>query len=333
MAEKQLQSERLSISQHLISGKKFKFVLITVLLSILGYFLFTLWAGWENVLNTVKQAGFIGILSAFVLSLMNYALRFSRWQYFLHTLGYSIPWKESLKIYMAGFSLTTTPGKSGEALRGVFLKDFGVPFRKSFGAFLSERTSDLISVTIMASAGLWIYPAGKPVLFLVVLVMGFLFFAVRKDTWLQKMEKIAKKILPEKFALSIEFFLEIVKSFRVCFTARVLFVTLLLGVAAWTIEAMALYYLLHLLGYGISPITAIFIYGFSLVVGGITLLPGGLGGAEITMIQLLILQNVPASAAVAVTLTIRITSLWFSVLLGMAILLKKNYWGSLTNLK
>jgi uncharacterized protein (TIRG00374 family) len=59
------------------------------------------------------------------------------------------------------------------------------------------------------------------------------------------------------------------------------------------------------------------------VIGGITLLPGGLGGAEVTMLQLLVLQNIPAPIAVAATLIIRLTSLWFSVFLGM-IALPKN---------
>jgi len=95
------------------------------------------------------------------------------------------------------------------------------------------------------------------------------------------------------------------------------------GVIAWTAEAVALYCLLHMLGFDVSLLSAIFIYGFSLVIGGITLLPGGLGGAEVTMLQLLILNDVTASAAVAVTIVIRLTTLWFSVFLGLCALPKK----------
>lgn len=297
--------------------------MITILMSIICYFLFTIWAGWENVLAAVKQVGYLGIAVALGLSLINFAMRFLRWHYFLNVLGYSIPWAPSLRIFMAGFSLTTTPGKTGEAIRGVFLKDYGVPFRKTFGAFLAERTSDLLSVSVLASAGLWLYPAARPVLLIVAGVIGFLFFAVRKDSWLLALERLAKRAFSEKFAHVIEFFLETVRSFRSCFTTKVMTTGLILGVTAWICEAMALMYLVHLLGYEISPMTAIFIYGFSLVIGGITLLPGGLGGAEVTMIQLLILQSIPAAIAVAVTLVIRLTSLWFAVLLGM-IALPKN---------
>lgn len=321
MLEKQ--HEEIQLHQHIINGKKFQVVLYTVLLSILGYFLFTLWAGWENVVNAIKQVGPLGISVALILSLINYAMRFLRWHYFLHVLGYSIPWLQSLRIFMAGFSLTTTPGKTGEAIKGVFLKDYGVPFRKSFGAFLSERLSDLLAVTILASAGLWLYPAARPILLIVAAMIGFLLIAINKHSWLKALENLAKKILPKKFAHTIDFFLATIDSFRCCYTPKALLISLMCGIIAWTVEAMALMYIVHLLGFEISPLTAIFIYAFSLVIGGITLLPGGLGGAELTMLKLLTLQNIPTAMAVAATLVIRLTSLWFAVFLGM-IALPKN---------
>jgi glycosyltransferase 2 family protein len=308
--------------EHFIQGKKFKIVIITVLMSILGYFLFTLWGGWQNVLQAFRQLGWFGIAVALGLSLINLAMRFLRWQYFLRTLGYAIPWKPSLRIYIAGFSLTTTPGKTGEALRGVFLKDYGVPFRKTFGAFLSERTSDLLSVAIISSSGLLIYPETRPIFLLVGGMITFIFFAVQKDSWIHWLETVLKRILPARWMSNVEFFLETLLSFRSCFTSKVLATTLIFGVLAWSAEAMALLYIVHLLGHDISVVEALFIYGFSLVIGGITLLPGGLGGAELTMFQLLMRQGIPSSIAVTATLVIRLTSLWFSVFLGMLTLPK-----------
>lgn len=317
-----MQKDHDQFHTHIISGNRFKLVLLVVLLSIIGYFLFTLWAGWENVWDAIKQVGPSGIIIALCLSLFNFSLRFLRWQYFLNILGYKIPWKPSLRIYMAGFSLTTTPGKTGEALRGVLLKDYNVPLRKSFGAFLSERTSDLLSVALLASVGLWIYPPVRPILLLVFILISTLFITLQKESWIKAGERLAKKLFPERFAHVVEFLFEMVLSFRSCFTPKVLATAILLGVIAWTAEAIALWYLTHLLGYNLGFLQAVFIYGFSLVIGGITLLPGGLGGAEVTMLQLLTLQNIPPGAAVAITLVIRLTSLWFSVLLGMIALPK-----------
>lgn len=315
------------LHKHLLSGWRFKALLLTVLLSIIGYFLFTLWGGWGNVVGALSRVGIRGILLALFLSLVNYFLRFMRWQLFLKTLGHQIPWAKSLRIYISGFSLTTTPGKTGEALRGVFLKDYGVPFRKSFGAFLAERFSDLMAVSILASGGLWIYPQVRPVLFIVLGMFVLLLLTIQKDKWLHGLEKLAKRQLPERFAKSVEFVLEMVIAFRSCFKMGVLLAAIALGVCAWMAEAIALYALVHFVGYEINLITAAFVYGFSLVIGGITLLPGGLGGAEVTMLQLLMLHGIIPSVAVALTLVVRLTTLWFSVILGLIVLPKKQiFW-------
>lgn len=309
---------------HLIGGWRLKALILTVIMSVIGYFLFTLWAGWQGVAQAISQVGFLGITLALCLSLFNYFLRFLRWQLFLKVLGHSIPWLPSFQIFMSGFSLTTTPGKTGEAIKGIFLKDYGVPFRKSFGAFLSERTSDLLSVAILAAGGLWIHPESRPILLVVIAILILFLIAVQRDSWLYALERLAKKVLPVRFAHVAEFVLDTIMSFRNCFSLPILLAGIFLGVTAWTAEAVALYSLLHFLHYDIDLITAIFIYGFSLVIGGITLLPGGLGGAEITMLQLLMMQEIPASVAVAVTLVIRLTSLWFSVFLGLIALPKKH---------
>nr|MBA3816369.1 flippase-like domain-containing protein [Parachlamydiaceae bacterium] len=225
--------------------------------------------------------------------------------------------------YLAGFSLTITPGKSGEALRSIFLKDHNVSFRKSFGAFFSERLSDLISVIVLASSGLWMHPDGRPILIIVAAIVIFLLYAIQKETWIRGIERMARKTLPLRFSNIIEFSLEMLIAFRSCFTPRILISGMVLGVLAWGLQGLALYYILEKLNFNIDLLTSLFIYGFSLLVGALTLLPGGLGGTEVTMVKLLTLHNVPASSAVAVTLIIRLATLWFSVILGILALPKK----------
>jgi len=93
-----------------------------------------------------------------VMSLLNYGLRFMRWQQYLGALAHPMPWRPSARIYLAGFALTTTPGKAGEALRGVLLKRWHVPYTHSLAAFLSERLSDLAAIVLLAFFGLSLYP-------------------------------------------------------------------------------------------------------------------------------------------------------------------------------
>ncbi len=64
---------------------------------------------------------------------------------------------------------------------------------------------------------------------------------------------------------------------------------------------------------------AVAIFVFATLAGGLTGAPGGVGGAEAAMIALLTLDGVPLDAAVAATAIIRLTTLWFALLLGLAI--------------
>jgi uncharacterized protein (TIRG00374 family) len=74
-------------------------------------------------------------------------------------------------------------------------------------------------------------------------------------------------------------------------------------------------------GIDISIGTAIFIYAFAILVGAVTLIPGGLLATEGTMASLLVLLKVPAAEAILATLITRLATLWFAVLLGLVITL------------
>ncbi len=136
------------MTDNVLSGWRFRALLLIVLLSAIGYLGFSLWGGWRDVVAALVRVGFIGTTIALALSLVNYGLRFVRWQKFLALLGHRIPHQESLRIYIAGFGLTILPGKAGEAIRSVFLKHHGVTYPESLAAFFSEHFSNLISMLI-----------------------------------------------------------------------------------------------------------------------------------------------------------------------------------------
>lgn len=69
-------------------------------------------------------------------------------------------------------------------------------------------------------------------------------------------------------------------------------------------------------------VTALFVYAFALLVGGLSFLPGGLGSREATMIGLLSLRSLPAEAA-AITAT-----LWFALSLGAVFLARQKTMGT-----
>jgi len=301
----------------------FRPLFITITVAIIVYFLFILWGGWESTLSAVKTIGVLPICLALMLSCINYGLRFTRWQMYLSKLGHHPPVLLSLRLYIAGFALTATPGKAGEAIRSLFLKKEGIPVNHTLGAFFGERMSDLLSVVILAMSGLWLYPQTRISIGIVAFLILFVVYAIQKDRWLKRIEKWATFLLPKRLAHIAESLFDMMLSFRSCFETTILLKGTFLGVLAWGAEGLAFYLILQSTGAEISLLTVEFIYGFGLLIGAITFLPGGLGGAEITMSQLLILNGIEPSIAIASTLIIRITTLWFSVLLGLIALPRK----------
>ncbi|HUX89843.1 MAG TPA: lysylphosphatidylglycerol synthase transmembrane domain-containing protein [Gallionellaceae bacterium] len=300
-----------------MQGWRFRAMLLIVLLSAIGYLAFSLWGGWHEVVAALGKVGIAGTLIALSLSLVNYLVRFVRWQKFLAKLGHAVYWPESLRIYIAGFGLTILPGKTGEAIRSVFLKKHQVSYPESLAAFFSDQFSNLISMMLLVSVGLWAYPQAQPV----IIVLGGIILAVllflQQSQWLKSLETFAQRKFPAKFSQLITSSIEIVLHSKRCFSLTMLLYGISLGLIAWGAEGVAFYYIMHLLGNDMGLQTALFIYAFSMLVGAISFLPGGLGGTEATMVALLMLNNIDQPHAVAATVLIRLATLWFAVALGV----------------
>lgn len=291
-------------------------LILVVLLSVAGYLGFVLWSGWAEVTAAIAQVGWLMTGVALLLSLLNYGLRFVRWQLYLAQLGHTLPWREHFRIYMAGFSMTIVPGKVGETIRSVFLKAHGVDYAKSVAVFFSEQASNLISMVILAAFGVWVYPAAQP--FVLILSAALLagLVVLQQAKLLAMLDQFAQRWLPVKLARVSHAAFTTIAHAGQCLRFPVLSLGLAIGVVAWGAEGVALYFMLHSLGSDISLQTTLFIYAFSMLVGAISFLPGGLGGVEATMIGLLMLNQLDQAHAVAVTLLIRLTTLWFAIALG-----------------
>ena len=281
----------------------------------LGYLGFALWGGWREVGQAIRQVGAPGIGLALALALLNYGLRFVRWQLYLARLGHPGPWRPSLRIYLAGFALTTTPGKVGEALRGVLLQRWGVPYPHSFAAFFSERLSDLVAIVLLALLGLSTHASARP-LVISGLVLSLLGLAVLANgRWTQALLDRVHET-GSRARRGLRHLLTVLVEARHCHAPGVLAQASLLALVAWSAEAWAFHLILHRMGADTPLVFAVFVYAVSMLAGALSFTPGGLGSAEAVMVGLLVWQGVDASDAVAATLVIRLATLWFAVGLG-----------------
>lgn len=294
----------------------------SVALAALGYLGLSLWAGWRDVWAAITLVGPWVLLGLLALSLSNYLLRFLRWAGYLALLDAPVDWRINLNAYFAGFALTTSPGKLGETLRSVLLKPHGVPTTSSLAAFFAERASDLLAILVLTAIGLWSYPPARPVVGLTLACVLLALLLVQWTALITAIDRWAAA-RPQKVAKLLVRLCEIILHFRRCFSLPALMAGLLVGVLAWLAEGLGFWWLLGALGHPLPLNTAVFIYAFAMLVGGLSFLPGGLGSSEAVMIALLMLNGFPEPAAVTATLICRLATLWFAVGLGAIFLARQ----------
>lgn len=313
-------SEAVTEPSHL-SGWRYRAVVLSVVGSALGYLGFSLWGGWQALGAAVSEVGLVGIGIALLMSSVNYGLRFVRWQTYLKVLGHPMPWRPSLNIYLAGFALTTTPGKAGEALRGVLLKRWGVPYPQSFAAFFSERLSDLFAVVLLTLFGLSLYPQAWP-----MIVVGVALVAVGLVVLSQRrlLERITETVPAGggKVLGLLRHLLQVLVHAQQCHRLRLMLGLTALSVVAWSAEALAFDWILKWMGADIPLTFAVFVYALAMLAGAVSFMPGGLGGAEAVMVGLLAWKGMNSADAVAATVLIRLATLWFAVAIGAVMLIK-----------
>ena len=303
----------------LMTGQRYRTVVWSVMLAATGYLGFVLWSGWRGVATAVAQVGTLGVVVALLLSLVNYGLRFIRWQMYLRTMGHPVPWRESLKIYVAGFALTTTPGKAGEAMRGVLLKARGVPYPTSFAAFLSERLSDLLAVVVLTLLGLTTHHSSRPLILAGLLALAAVFVILSSERLLKNLHDAIRGT--SRLPTMARHLFEVLLEARRCQSPMLLSAATGLSLVAWAAEAWAFHLLLQWMGLRTSLSFAAFTYAISMLAGALSFMPGGLGGTEAVMMGLLLANGASTVERVAATVLIRVTTLWFAVTLGAAALL------------
>jgi len=253
-----------------------------------------------------------------VCAFCSYLLRFARWQYFLARAGWRLPPVLHLAYYLAGFALTTTPGKAGETVRSVLLRPHGVPYPTSLACFFSERLLDVIVVAMLAI--LCAYSLAQLPGFIVVVcaitlgIIPLLHSPILLGS-LTALEKRTRGLRLRRFLSHLQHSLHDARDFLAW---KPLVLGFILGVLAWTLQGLAFYYLLQSLDFDASLLLALGVYAISLLAGALSMIPGGIGATEASMALLLSAAGAPGQIALVAPIVIRLSTLWFAVGLGIA---------------
>ena len=273
----------------------------------------------QAVWSAVAELGLVGWLAILGLSLVNYGLRFWRWQRYLARLRYRVPHLSSLAYYIGGFAFTATPAKAGEAVRSLYLKRHGVSYVHSLATLFAERLVDIVAMVLLAlSAALVFADARWPVVVLMAAVL-VLFPLVHSNAVHRFIDRRRSRIRSDRLRALGEHFLDLLRSASVLLRSGPLYSGLALGLLAWGAEGIAFYVILVHLDVAVSPVLAVGIYAVSILVGALSFIPGGLGSTEAVMGLLLMAVGADVATAVAATLICRVATLWFAIVIGLAV--------------
>ena len=281
--------------------------------------------GLALVADVRKLAGRLGefdpalLAPVLALSLVNYGLRFWRWQLYLRALGVELPAGRSLGVFLVGFLLSVTPGKAGELGKAWLVRELGGgPARRVVPAVLAERATDLLGVVLLIAlgalafpAGPWIAAGGVAAVLAGAALLGWrrgaeaLFARCERWPW----------IGPRVHHLH-----ELYERLRRLVSPRLLAAGLALSALAWGAEGVGFRLVVGSYSPAAGLLPSLFNYAASTLAGAVSMLPGGLLASEGSLTALLNAQGLDTATAATATLIIRAATLWFAVALGLGAL-------------
>ena len=281
----------------------------------------TFWAGWHEILASLQRIGASVLCMGGALASTAYLWRYLRWRFCLRHMGYDVPLWRDLKIYLSGLALTTSPGKVGETIRSLLLLPHQVKATHSVGAFLADRLSDVIGVCLLGVVASTINEAPDEWLLgiaLVLLVTAFaISFGLRRSyidgawIWLERRVKW----------LRIRAGLDIMKSWSRLWQGRRVALFILIAGIAYGTQGAVFYWLCTRLDIAISMATAIEIFVNATLIGAASMVPGGLGPMEASLVFQLSAMGVENATAISIAIASRLLTLWLGIFMGTASLL------------
>lgn len=285
------------------------------------------------------------------LKAVNWALRYAEWRYFLGVIGVRtvrglrerpapnpaapvIREGDSVVLWLSGLALSISPGKFAEVLKALVLRHLtGVGFARAAPVIFLERLVDGLAILPLTTLALLALGGeigrGTVTLGYVRAVLIGVTLALGAGIVLVQFRGLAYRVLDilggwpllrrvrDPLRTLYDSSYDLIK-------LRHLIPTVLMGVGAYTSDAIGFTLLLYGLG---QPLTgtlfaqATFILGFSVLIASLSTLPGGAGGREITVGALLSgLVGLSEGDAGTGTLLIGLFQLWVGVLLGLSLI-------------
>jgi uncharacterized membrane protein YbhN (UPF0104 family) len=260
--------------------------------------------------------------SAFALGLglatANYGLRFARWAYYLRRIDVVVPLLESVRVFVAGFVMSISPGKVGEVLKSLLLHESrGVSIARTAPIVVAERLTDLLALVILAAVGSLALHRGPTI----AVAGGMVALGLWSACAFRPVGELCLRLcarLPVLGKISPRL-REAYESLHTLVGPGPLSVATALAIVSWFLECVTLLVIAEGFGVHLGVMESAFAYSVPTIVGALAMMPGGLGVTEASMTSVLERMGGAAmttSVATATTMLVRIATLWWAVALG-----------------
>ena len=246
----------------------------------------------------------------------SWGILYIRWHILLKKQNIKIPFKTNVLIYFSGFSFAISPGKSGEFIKSIILKEKqGIKKSTTIPIIFLERYYDMIGTAIVASFGILVVGIHTAtILVIVISLSALIFLIVYKNSFQLLIKPLTKISFFAKYTSSFENMQMILKQSQ---TPKTIFTCTSLTIIYRFIEAIGIFLIIismnvEILDYLITAST----YSLSIIIGTISFSPGGLGVTEGSFAGLLSLQGLDISQSFIMAIIVRIFTLWVAVVIG-----------------
>jgi len=282
---------------------------------------FGLYADFAKLGDSIKGFGWGVMVPVLGLSLVNYTLRWVRWNWFLGRVGVDVSRRLSIGVFLSGLAMSVTPGKLGEVIKVGLLKGAaGVPGTRVFPVVVTERLQDLFVVLALAGIGSLSLGLHPEILIGGVFLTAAFFVLLATGPGTRLVFRMAgfllkRHVTPEHAGESARFQSLLLRGWS-------MWGGMALGAGAWLSECLGLWLVVGAFpGGALGLVDAVFMYAIGTLAGALSFLPGGLVATEASLAGMLspaVSGALPDEAsAIAATLLIRVATLWFAVAIGV----------------
>lgn len=292
--------------------EKAKRVSILLILSAIIYLGMGLYADLRNLITVIQGVKPYLYLQLILLTTTAYIIRLVKWTYLLRVADVRLNARENVFVFLSGLAMTVTPAKIGEVWKGFLIKELkDVRLSRTIPVVVVDRLTDVISLIVLSLLGITYYERGIAIITLIILGVIAFIVAFKTGMFFKTFDLVIEKKFKKYTESATEFSIYLSKLLN----ANKALLASLLGVLAWFFECLTIHLTVLEFNAMTLPIS-VFIFSFASLVGSLSMIPGGIGVTEASISGLLQYFGIDTVSAVATSIIVRLTTLWYGTLIG-----------------